>query len=125
MPTSPADLRALAARCCTGEESRELRDAILTVLGWTYDRDLRAWLDQVGSVYAGDLPNPLTDLNASVALMPAGWRIWRIEQGDDLYRAEFARAENSPRVIGTSAPTERHARTAAALMARAAELEQS
>jgi hypothetical protein len=123
MPTSPADLRALAARCCAGETSDELRDAVLIALGWTTRMEWNGtfWVRPDGRKCTSGTPNPLTDLNASAAAMPAGWRM-RIYAMDEV--CIFAWSEAACTSIEACAPTERHARTAAALMARAAELEQ-
>lgn len=115
---TPTDLRALAARVLAEEPSDELGDAVQDAIGtarWTFDDN--------GRGYRRHTPNPLTDLNASAAAMPAGWMIISITQDKAGFHVAIQRPWQ-PTVSRASAPTEPLARTAAALMARAAELEQ-
>lgn len=124
-----AELRALAARCCTGEATDELRDAVLIALGWSFSaRPDRVWSHPDGrSEYASSTAlKLLTDLNASAAAMPAGWIVFGIAQRErgGFHVALCKPTHPSEMIVTGAAPTEPLARTAAALMARAAEAEQ-
>lgn len=127
---TPTTLRALAARCCAGETTDELRDAVLIALGWKTDG--QGFWRRVESLNWQRVPppNPLTDLNASAAAMPAGLLVL-VEQGTH-FPWTVSAFKQRDRVgepvwdvlVEEYAPTEPLARTAAALMARAAEEEQ-
>jgi hypothetical protein len=121
----PTTLRALAARCCAGETTDELRDAVLIALGQPPNAFAPPAMG-TRCMRIVPAPNPLTDLNASAAAMPAGlypvierhkggWEVvlWEPIEGEDGWEPGSE----------ATAPTEPLARTAAALMARAAELE--
>lgn len=120
MPTSPTTLRALAARCCAGETTDELRDAVLIALGWLHSSGSILWsLD--GDLWTLDPPAILTDLNASAAAMPAGWLVDVVI--DTNWTSVTTRRTSIDGIEQAEAPAEPLARTAAALMASAAELE--
>jgi hypothetical protein len=129
MPTSPADLRALAARCCAGETTDELRDAVLIALGWGVTFSGGLWVSPDSEIVDA-APNPLTDINASAAAMPAGWRIIKLMEqvgwgfSIEVWKQGYPIIWVRPSADLPAGLTERHARTAAALMARAAEEEQ-
>ena len=126
----PTTLRALAARCCAGETTDELRDAVAIALGWVTDGVFWSWGDGAwrspdGAICARQ-PNPLTDLNASASAMPAGWAVNIIRQSAGEWFVGLWRPWQGPsKKIWAQgiAPTEPLARTAAALMAMTAELE--
>jgi hypothetical protein len=63
----------------------------------------------------------LTSLDAAASAMPAGWRIWQIEQTDTGFSVALYHPERAAHPIRASAPDEPRARTAAALRAMAAE----
>jgi hypothetical protein len=149
---TPAELRALAKRVCEEQPSRELDAEIAFSVG-AYDRlstglgDARVarvrWcadFDSVevtmrppgrasgGLIYTQKLPAYTTSLDAAVMLMPKRW-VWHIRgvRGDkgaigiDLF-PPIALAHLP---VFVSAPTEPQARVAAALLARAADMEAS
>jgi len=121
MPTSPADLLALAARCCAGETTDELRDAVLIALGRpAYEPAIEE--DGSASDFVRIEFDPLSSLDASAAAMPAGWLVDVVIDAD--WTLVTTRRTSIGGIEQAEAPTEPLARTAAALMARAAELEQ-
>lgn len=124
--TDAETLRALAARCCAGETGWKLQRAILEAMGWEYVEADHVWAkfippDDYENRTFMQLPNPITDLSASAAAMPAGWLV------DVMIDADWTSVTTRRASIGgigqADAPTEPLARTAAALMARAAEME--
>jgi len=119
-PDQRAHLRALAERVRTEEPSDELRDAVLIAMGWTRPAAPTSWVlrDPKGipKIFP---PNPLTSLDAAAEAMPEGWRC-RFGWLDDGGTYAYARHPDHEKPVHCIAPTEPHARCAAALLAMAA-----
>lgn len=127
-PEHRTHLRALAARVRTEEPSDALRDAVLIAMEWITDGRGVWWryVSPDGTLRPSP-PNPLTSIDAAAALMPEGW-ILTIEtpsgMGCTVDGAWDYGDEPDPEdclSIYAEAPTEPRARTAAALLAMAAE----
>lgn len=122
---TPADLRALAARVMAGEATNK---EIALALGWT-QADYFGWwtpLSANPSNHLQRLPDYLHSLDAANLLMaPLRKRGWRTRFGEAIAGGWYAVA-NHKRLAGPPicfAPTGPRARTALALLCRAAELE--
>jgi len=119
-PDQRAHLRALAERVRTEEPSEELRDAALLAMGWTRQSAPTSWVlrDPKGipKIFP---PNPLTSRDAAAKVMRKGWIVDRIAQRRDAWWVTLWKMEYG--FVEASAPTEPRARTAAALLAMAAE----
>jgi len=119
-PDQRAHLRALAERVRTEEPTEGLRDAVLIAFGWR-------WCDYLDGMisprrdYWLHPPNPLTSRDASAEAMPEGWTVLRIEQDIASWAVAIVKRGDPAVVRAASAPTEPRARTAAALLAMAAE----
>lgn len=124
--TTPTELRALADRVCAEEPSDKLQDAVLLAFGWEELRN-GSWRKfyPPGSYddrHWANLPTPLHSLDDAAAMMPAGWRIRdMLEQAELGWTVEVWKI--GLRRIIVTAPTEPRARTAAALRAMAADME--
>jgi hypothetical protein len=118
---TPTRLRHLANLVASGRGSNKV---VRAACGWRpiVDGMHRSPIGDV--VHHNDLPEPLTSIDAAAGLLPEGWYLmlttprgrvnaWVIRHDDD------SMADG----ITISAPTEPKARTAAALLARAAEAE--
>ena len=141
---TPADLRALAKRACEEKPSRELDDAIAftrlpsdaehptkSIYGWKYRVfGLTGWEDE----WLDTKPYTIS-LDAAASLMPGGWWLHRVGEvrreivcaGDrhqplGIFRCEIQHVRGG-RLQCAEAPTEPQARAAAALLARAADME--
>lgn len=130
-----ADLRALARRVCDEPPSRELDRDIARILvpadaedvarssyGWSY----RVFGPSGWDEEWVDAKPYTTSLDAAASLMPEGWRNVSIELGCGEQEDRcccMVYDENQHIVAAPHAPTEAQARTAAALLAMAADLE--
>jgi hypothetical protein len=116
---TPAELRALAKWARELQDVRKLREVFIAlhkaeaITDGPYDRAMA-------------LCNAGAFLDAAASLMPAGW--WAvIKTGPSVCYVDVKRAGDWRRAWGdqTSSPTEPQARVAAALLARAADMEAS
>lgn len=122
---TPTDLRALAARCCSGETGSallvEVKEAIFPPprgYGGPYER----WQHKIAAF--GGLIRGRHFLEFSVALMPTGWSVLvHAQPAICAVMASLDFAADKQRTVAAEAPTEHLARTAAALLVRAAEME--
>lgn len=135
-----AELRALARRVCEEQPSRELDGLIYMATLPAERRRPVDWkvIPETGQIYAWNRPPPhargtggvwarspeyTTSLAASASMMPVGWA-WGIAHGGGepvrMVMERESRVEGLPDVV---APTEPAARVAAALLARAADME--
>jgi hypothetical protein len=112
---TPTHLRHLADLVASGRGSNKV---VRAACGWRPVVDGIHQSPTGDVVHHNDLPEPLASIDAAAGLLPEGWSVciwesvgnWHVEViGGDV-------------VITTSAPTEARARTAAALLARAAEV---
>lgn len=118
---TPADLRALASRVETEEPSDALNEDVARALGWKhYDRSW--WIPPELDTDVDHLSDFLTDLTAAASAMPEGWRFVKITCHNGICTVDARRPSPWLDVI-SHAPTEPRARVAAALRARAADLE--
>jgi hypothetical protein len=137
---TPAELRALAKRVCEEQPSRELDAEIAKALGWERMNSSDLWwpgwllaearrrkrsIWSIGKQPVA-LPAYTTSLDAAASLMPEGWALMCAQ----FYPGMGALVQlhcTKPRggFLGASAPTEPQARVAAALLARAADMEAS
>lgn len=125
---TPEQYRALASRVETEDPSDGLGDDIARALGWVRHRmaDGIWWSTPDGNMRR-HRPLWLHRLDAASGLMPKGWEITIIQRGSrmecyaDPVGWEHPKGPQS--VESIAAPTEPRARVAAALRARAAELE--
>jgi hypothetical protein len=118
---TPADLRAIAARVMAGEDG--FRFSILKGMGWEY-LGARRWLMPAGQYV--DEPDVLHSLDAADLLMrPFGFNVAvTIEQylnANWIALAYLLHANGDCERVEAIAPTEPRARTALALLCRAAE----
>ena len=118
---TPADLRAIAARVMAGEDG--FRFSILKGMGWEY-LGARRWLMPAGQYV--DEPDVLHSLDAADLLMaPLRERGWRTRIGEkepgDWYAIGHHKSVSEPVFTSATAHTEPRARTALALLCRAAE----
>jgi len=137
-----ADLRALARRVCEEQPSRELHKDIARALGmapsptvtsgYGWREDDSGWWCETGedmrapreTIYP---PRWLHSLDAAASLIPAGWggsMDWG-NAGVKGYMALAVRDTGERQSFTVFAPTEPQARVAAALLARAADMEAS
>jgi hypothetical protein len=115
---TPTHLRYLADRVAAGRGSSKV---VRAACGW---RPIVGGLGMHQSpngdvVHHNDLPEPLTSIDAAAGLSPEGWSVCVWESAGNWH----VEAIGGDAVITTSAPTEARVRTAAALLARAHELE--
>lgn len=124
--TTPAALRALAARVETEEPSAPLNSDVAEAFGWE-PGEHGIWWKSPDGVWRSGLPDFLCDLTAAAGLMPEGWEITIIQRGErmecyaDPVGCEHPKGPQSVEAI--AATTEPRARTAAALRAMAAGME--
>lgn len=104
---TPAELNALAARVETEAPSEELRGLVLTAIGSEAEPDTA--------------PDPLRCLDDAAALMPDGWHVAHITSDANGWYCGLYRGRGP--VIHSDAPTLAQAWTAAALRARAIEMD--
>lgn len=119
MTVDPAALRALAALVETGDA---LNEDVARALGWKLatDHQFNWWRHPLLGVPEKGLPKYLTDLTAAKSAMPEGWRINHLRQSDEDFAVSYWR---DYAYVSAIALTEEAARVAAALRARAADLE--
>lgn len=130
---TPADFRALAARVETEEPTEALNEAVARAFGWQHEAVFGSTMywQAPGRRGIWELAGPefFVDLGDAAALMPEGWRITSIQQRQNgswlvMAATPFLLAyEGCTTVVYGDAPTERRARVAAALRAKAADLE--
>jgi hypothetical protein len=139
---TPAELRALAKRVCEEQPSREFDAEIAKVLGWKRMNSSDLWWPgwllaearrRKRSIWSmGKQPVALlaytTSLDAAASLMPEGW-VWSLDSSRRWDKTPFAMAfacgPNGRETGEHEAATPAAALCAAALLARAAEMEAS
>lgn len=135
---TPAELRALARRVCEEQPSRELDCEVAATLyggnivwrtgltgeAWPYRRYVSS--THIGGYGKAPVENYTTSLDAAAALMPEGWVAWEIKcqwACEMLFCVcSLVRRDGWKQQVA-SATTEPQARVAAALLARAADME--
>lgn len=123
---TPAELRALAKRVCEEQPSRELDAEIAETLGFPKQICIGDGLITEQRWVPWNLKHYTTSLDAAASLMPEGWRVYAIvDFGPDGPWVCEVQRDSKPMRVNAEAPTEPAARVAAALLARAADMEAS
>ena len=123
-------MTSLIDKISSGDTSRETADEVLLRFGWTLEEDgplvdnpERWFVSPTGDEFLdGDQPNPLTSLDAAMALVPEGWNYSVIISDDGTCTVEGWNGKFAPDnvEIVCGALTEASARTLFALKAQEA-----
>ena len=120
---TPADLRALAKRVC---EEQPSASSSLSLARMHTDIEEAVTGCRLSAVawWRRKVPPYTTCLDAAASLMPEGWRVHLVTAlpAWPMWRCALRR-ERDARIEACDAPTEPQARAAAALLARAVEME--
>lgn len=124
---TPAEYRALAARVETEKPSDALIEDVARAFKWfRHDMSDGIWWSTPDRRLRRHRPHWLYRIDDAAAEMPDGWEITLVQRGAHMECHADPRGwehGTGPQSVEATAPTEPRARVAAALRARAADLE--